>query len=158
MFCMLGSIADPAIDRFRRADLLVQFAIFPGGFIVGGIIYLINGCVECYADILPPKYRARVSSLPQWQSTYDSQQIPIVESALKRFALSHGFRETDAFQFRPEDRIGEMLRDFYPGRVGAKERTRLSGSRYMLASADGGSIVYVREYVDLVIQARGTKA
>jgi hypothetical protein len=69
----------------------------------------------------------------------------VVESILKRFARSHGFRTTDAFQFRPEDRIGELIQDFYPGRSDADVLLR----RLDLTStvADTPARLSLREYV-----------
>ena len=52
-----GSIL--ALRWLEHADFLVRFALFPGGLIAAGIVFLINGCVEHYADVLPQKYRRR---------------------------------------------------------------------------------------------------
>ena len=111
-----GSILALRMDRLQHADFLVKFTVFPGGLIAGGIVFLVNGCVEHYADILPPKYRKRRSTRPEWEFIYDTKQMYVVESILKRFARSHEFRTTDAFQFGPEDRLEELMREFYPGR------------------------------------------
>ena len=141
-----GSIVALQTDWLQRADFLVQFAVFPGGLIAGGVVFLINGCVEHYADCLPPKYRARPSTRPEWEAICDTEQMHVVESILKRFARSHGFRTMDAFQFRPEDRLEELMKDFYPGR---------SDADVMLRKADLSSTVVdtptrlsLREYVD----------
>ena len=47
---VFGSILALQTDWLQRADFLVQFAVFPGGLIAGGVVFLINGCVEHYAD------------------------------------------------------------------------------------------------------------
>jgi hypothetical protein len=127
----VGSIVALQMDWLQRADFLVQFAVFPGGLIAGGVVFLINGCVEHYADVLPPKYRARRSTRPEWEALYGTEQMYVVESILKRFARSHGFRTTDAFQFRPEDQHEELMKEFYPGRSDAEVLLRkadLSGT------------------------------
>lgn len=111
-----GSIAALSTNWLQHADFLVKFAVFPGGLIAAGIVFLINGCVEHYADVLPQKYRLRQNTRPEWQSLYDNEQMHTVESVLKHFVRLHGLRKTDAFQFRPEDQIDELLKDFYPGR------------------------------------------
>lgn len=110
-----GSILALQTDWLRDADFLVRFAVFPGGLIAGGLVFLINGCVEYYADVLPSKYRARRSTRPEWAAVYDEEQMRVVESILKWFARSHGFRTTDAFQFGPQDRIEDLMTDFYSG-------------------------------------------
>ncbi|MHB0958264.1 MAG: hypothetical protein ACYC0X_12360 [Pirellulaceae bacterium] len=142
---VFGSILTLQTDWLQRADFLVRFAVFPGGLIAGGVVFLIHGCVEHYADVLPPKYRARPSTRPEWEAICDTEQMRVVESILKRFARSHGFRTMDAFQFRPEDQLEVMMKEFYPGR---------SDADVMLRKADLSSTVVdtptrlsLREYV-----------
>ncbi|MHB0961092.1 MAG: hypothetical protein ACYC0X_21800 [Pirellulaceae bacterium] len=113
---LFGSILALQTDWLERADFLVRFAVFPGGLIAGGVVFLIHGCVEHYADALPPKYRARPSTRPEWEAICDTEQMRVVESILKRFARSHEFRTMDAFQFRPEDQLEVMMKELYPGR------------------------------------------
>ncbi len=119
MLCVL-LVSSPFViaqmDLVQRVNTSIVFAVFPGLFILGGLVFLINGCVEHYADVLPPKYRARRSTRPEWEALYGTEQMYVVESILKRFVRSHGFRTTDAFQFRPEDRLEELMNEFYPGR------------------------------------------
>lgn len=92
------------LDWIEHADTLLKFAVFPGCLIAGGLGFLIDGCIEYYADILPSKYRKRRSARPAWEALYATEQMVVVESVLKRFAQSQGFRTTDAFQFEPDDR------------------------------------------------------
>ena len=141
-----GSILAPQTDWLQDADVLVQFAVLPGGLIAAGIVFLVNGCVEHHADILPPRYRARRSTRCEWQSAYNTEQMDVVESILRRFARSHGFRATDAFQFGPEDRIEELMRDFYPGHSDTDELLHRTDATNRLL---GTSVpVFLREYVD----------
>ncbi len=111
---VFGSILALRTDWLQDADILVRLAVFPGGLIAGCLVILMYGCVEYHADILPSKYRARRSTRPEWEAFYDEERMHVVESILKWFARSHGFRTTDAFQFGPEDRIEDLMRDFYP--------------------------------------------
>lgn len=113
---LLGTVISLQMDWLENADPLVQLAICPGGFIAAGIVFLLNGCVEHYADFLPAQYRARESTRSEWRTLYDAERMVVVESILKQFARSHGFRATDAFQFGPEDRVEDLMREFYPGR------------------------------------------
>jgi len=138
-----GSILALQTGWLQRADFLAQFAVFPGGLIAGGVVFLINGCVEHYADVLPPKYRARRSTRPEWEALYGTEQMYVVESILKRFARSHGFRTTDAFQFRPEDQLEELMKEFYPGRSNADALLRKAD----LSSTAMATRLCLREYV-----------
>ena len=142
---ILGSIVALRTDWLRHADFFVKFAVFPGGLIAGGIVFLVNGCVEHYADLLPPRYRERPITRPEWEAICDTEQMHVFESILKRFAHSHGFRTMDAFQFRPEDQLEELMKEFYPGHPDAD---------VMLRKADLSSTVVdtptrlsLREYV-----------
>ena len=63
-----GSILALQTNWLQRADFLVRCAVFPGGLIAGGVVFLVNGCVEHYADFLPPKYRTRRSTQPEWET------------------------------------------------------------------------------------------
>ena len=141
-----GSILALQMDWLQRADFLVQFAVCPGGLIAGGIVFLINGCVEHYADFLPPKYRARRGTRSEWHAIYDTEQMYVVESILKRFARSHGFRTTDAFQFGPGDRLGELIREFYPGRSDTDDLFRQTYLTNRVT--DTPTRLCLREYVD----------
>lgn len=134
------------LDWIEHADTLLKFAIFPGCLIGGGLGFLINGCIEHYADILPSKYRKRRIARPAWEALYDTEQMVVVESVLKRFAQSQGFRTTDAFQFEPDDRMEDLLRDFYPGRSDTEALFRRSD----LTSNTGNASTQLRlrEYVD----------
>ncbi len=115
LILFFGSILALQTDWLQHADFLVKFVVFPGGLIAGGLVFLINGCVEHYADVLPPKYRVRRNTRLEWEALHDAEQMYAVESILKQFARSHGFRATDAFQFRPEDQLDELMNEFYPG-------------------------------------------
>ncbi len=141
-----GSIAALQTDWLQRADSLIQLAVFPGGLIAGGVIVLINGCVEHHADVLPPKYRARRSSRPEWEDIYDTTQMRVVETILRRFARSHGFRTRDSFQFGPEDRLEELMREFYPGRSDADDLLRKADLTSTVA--DAPTQLSLREYVE----------
>lgn len=132
----------------ENADFLVRFAVFPGGLIAAGIVFLINGCVEHYADILPRKYRGRQNTRPEWQSLYDNEQMYAVESVLKHFAELHGFRKTDTFQFCPEDRIEELLQDFYPGRSNTDDLLRKLDMTSGVVDTGTPTRLSLREYVD----------
>ncbi len=111
---LVGSIMTLQTNWLQRADVLIQFAIFPGGLIAGGILFLIHGCVEHYADLLPAKYRQRKTTRPEWETLYGTQRMVAVASVLQQFARLHGFRTSDAFQFRPEDRINDLMEESYP--------------------------------------------
>ena len=143
-----GSIAALSTNWLQHADFLVKFAVFPGGLIAAGIVFLINGCVEHYADVLPQKYRSRQNMQSEWQSLYDSEPMYAVESVLKHFAELHGFRKTDAFQFRPEDRIEELLRDFHPGRHNTDALLRKLDMTSGVVDTDNPARLSLREYVD----------
>lgn len=143
---LVGSILALQADWLQDADLLVRFAVFPGGLIAGGIVFLLNGCVEHYADILPPRYRGRRNAHSEWQSIYGAEQMRVVESILKRFTRSHGFRTTDALQFEPEDRLEELMREFYPGRSDVDDLLRQADLTSSVA--DPPSRLSLREYVD----------
>ncbi|HYW81525.1 MAG TPA: hypothetical protein VE890_18210 [Thermoguttaceae bacterium] len=145
-FLFFGSIAALQMDCLQQADFLIRFAVSPGGLIAGGIVVLINGCVEHYADFLPSKYRKRRSTRSEWESVYDTDRMYVVESVLKRFARSHGFRITDAFQFGPEDRIEELIEDFYPGRSDPDALFRQADLTSSVA--DASTHLCLREYVD----------
>lgn len=114
---MVGPILPAARGWLDGCDFLVKFAAFPGMFIFGGLLFLVNGCVEYYADILPRKYRRRPSQEAEWRNLYSDNRMESVLAALKHFALAHGFEAGDAFQFRPDDRAQQLLSDFYPGRT-----------------------------------------
>jgi hypothetical protein len=116
LFFMLAPIAAAGFGWLDGRDFLVQIAVLPGGFMIGGITYLLNGCVEYYADVLPPKYRQRSSQETEWRTTFADDDMVVVRAALEQFAVSNGFRREDAFQFHPEDRLWQLLGDFYPGR------------------------------------------
>ncbi len=109
-------------------------------------MFLLNGCVEYYADILPPRYRGRRNARSEWQSIYGTEQMRVVESILKRFARSHGFRTTDAFQFEPEDRLEGLMQEFYPGRSDSDDLLRQTDATSSVA--DTPSRLSLREYVD----------
>ena len=143
-----GSIVAIRTDWLQHADILIQFAVFPGGLIAGGIVFLINGCVEHYADVLPGKYRRRQDTRQEWQFLYDNEQMYAVESVLKRFVELHGFRTTDAFQFRPEDRLDELLQDFYPSRHIAADILRKLDMTSGVADTGNPTQLSLREYVD----------
>lgn len=141
----VGSIAALQIDWLQQADFLIRLAVFPGGLIAGVVVFLINGCVEHYADVLPPKYRARRSTRPEWEALYGTEQMYAVESILKRFARSHGFRTTDAFQFQPEDHVEELMKDFHPGRSDAEVLLRKASLSSTVA--DPPTRLCLRDYV-----------
>ena len=145
---LFGSIAALSTNWLQHADFLVKFAVFPGGLIAAGIVFLINGCVEHYADVLPQKYRSRQNMQSEWQSLYDSEQMYAVESVLKHFAELHGFRKTDAFQFRPEDRIEELLRDFHPGQPNTDALLRKLDMTSSVVDTANPARLSLREYVD----------
>jgi hypothetical protein len=134
------------MDWIEHADTSIKLAVFPGFFILGGLIFLINGCIEYYADILPLKYRKRQSTRPKWETIYGTEQVYVVESVLKRFARSHGFRITDAFQFEPEDRIEDLISDFYPGRSDTDALLRRCDLTSSTTSTS--TQLFLREYVD----------
>jgi hypothetical protein len=113
---MVGPIAAAGFGWLDGRDFLVQIAAIPGCFIIGGIVYLTNGCVEYYADVLPRKYRQRPSQEAHWRETLSDDDIRVAGVALEAFAVSNGFRREDAFQFHPDDRLWQLLGDFYPGR------------------------------------------
>ena len=140
-----GSILALQTDWLQHADFLIRLAVFPGGLIAGGVVFLINGCVEHHADVLPPKYRARRSTRSEWEVLYDTEQMYVVESMLKQFARSHGFRMTDAYQFRPEDQLKELMNEFYPGCSDADDLLRKTDlSNTMI---DTPARLCLREYV-----------
>ena len=112
---MLGSTAVACTGWLDHADFLLRLAVMPGGFIMGGLVYLVNGCIEHYADLLPPCYRARASTRSEWQALYGSERMAAVEAALKDFAVLYGVRPSDAFQFRPDDNIEDLLQAFHAG-------------------------------------------
>lgn len=145
LLLIFGSILALHLDRIQNADFLVRFVVFPGGLIAGGIVFLINGCLEYYADLLPGKYRGRTGSRSQWESIYNTEQMHALESILIRFARSHGFRATDAFQFAPGDRLEELMREFYPDRSDLEERLRRSDLTGDVADTPMGRCL--RDYV-----------
>ena len=110
---MIGPIVAAGRGWLDGPFTLMKFAVLPGGFIIGGIVYLVNGCVEYYADVLPPKYRQRPSQETDWRLSF-ADDMKEVRAALEEFAVSNGFRREDAFQFHPEDRLWQLLGDFYP--------------------------------------------
>jgi len=129
---MVGPIAAAVWGWLDRRDFLVQITVLPGGFIIGGILYLVNGCVEYYADVLPPKYRERPSQETVWRLAFPDADMTVVQTALKEFASSNGFRREDAFQFHPEDRIWQLFGDFFPER----KYPELLDEKYRDAHAD----------------------
>jgi hypothetical protein len=143
---LFGSIF--TVRWLEHADFLVRFAMFPGGMIAAGIVFLINGCVEHYADVLPKKYRVRQNTRPEWQSLYDNEQMYAVESVLKHFVELHGFKEADAFQFRPEDRLEELLQGFYPGRHNTEALLRKLDMTTGVVDTASPARLSLREYVD----------
>jgi hypothetical protein len=145
---LFGSILALRTDWLQHADVFVQFAVFPGGLIAGGIVFLINGCVEHYADMLPPKYRLRPNTQPEWQSLYDEEQMYAVESVLKRFVDLHGFQKSDAFQFRPEDRLDDLLREFYSGRSNTDDLLRKLDMTSGVIDTPTPTRLTLREYVE----------
>jgi len=152
---LLGSILTHR--WLEHADFLVRFAMFPGGLIAAGIVFLINGCVEHYADILPRKYRLRQDTRPEWQSLYDNERMYAVEAVLKRFVDLHGFRKADALQFRPEDRLDELLKDFYPGRSITDDLLRKMDLTSGVVDTGIPTQLAMREYVDARIGKGYTK-
>lgn len=146
LFFVLSPFVIAHMDWSEHADTSLKFAVFPGFFIVGGLIFLINGCIEYYADILPSKYRKRQSTRPAWEALYGTGQMSVVESVLKRFARSHGFRTTDAFQFEPDDRTDDLMREFYHGRSDSDALFRRSD--LTSNTMDAPTHLYLREYVD----------
>lgn len=141
----LGSILVIQTDWLKHVDFAIKLAIFPGGLIADGILFLINGCVEHYADCLPSKYRKRPSTRSKWEATYSPEEMYSAESVLKQFARSHGFRITDAFQFGPDDRIEDLMREFYPGRSDTDTLFRRSDLTTSMANAP--TRLCLREYV-----------
>ena len=101
-------------DSLDGGDFLVKLAVFPGCFIIGGIVFLFNGCVENYADTLPRKYRSRSSQEQDWQSLYSVTEMDSVCKYLQMFSVCHGFRAIDAYQFHPDDPLLDLLGEFYP--------------------------------------------
>ena len=132
----------------EHADFLIRLAVFPGGLIAAAIVFLINGCVEHYADVLPRKYRLRQDTRPEWQSLYDNEQMYAVEAVLNRFVDLHGFQKSDAFQFQPEDRLGDVLREFCPGRRITTDLLRKLDMTIRVADPDTPAQLTLREYVD----------
>lgn len=113
---MLGTpLIAAAVDHLEEdLDILLALAFVPGGFILGGLIYLCNGLIEYYADLLPSQYRARSSQREHWQAIFASAGIGSVQAALEGFASSNDLRPEDAFQFHPEDRLWTVFGDLYP--------------------------------------------
>ena len=145
---LFGSILALRTDWLQHADTLVQFVVFPGGLIAAGIVFLINGCVEHYADVLPSEYRRRPDARQEWQALYNNEQMYAVESVLKRFVDLHGFQTKDAFQLRPEDRLDELLQDFYPGRSITADLLRKLDMTSGVVDTGNPPQLSLREYVD----------
>ena len=110
---MLSPFVLSHLGFLDRADFLVRLAVIPGAFI-GALVFLVNGCIEHYADILPRKYRSRSSQDDAWRSLYSETEMDGVREVLQAFSISHGFRAVDTFQFHPDDRLLDILGEVNP--------------------------------------------
>ena len=81
---LLAPIAAAGFGWLDGREFLVQIAVLPGGFMIGGITYLLNGCVEYYADVLPPKYRQRSSQETEWRAMFADDDMVVVRAALEQ--------------------------------------------------------------------------
>jgi len=146
LLVLLGSILALQTAWLQRADVYIRLAVFPGGVMAAVVIFLLGHNVEYHADLLPPKFRGRPSTRLQWQALYSVTQMDSVESTLKRFAQTHEFRESDAFAFGPDDCLGDLMREFYPGQSDLDAQFR----RVDLTSHKAGSPLgqSLRQYVD----------